>query len=139
VNFKKLNNFYILNLSPSDKVNEEIKKFCKKEAKKGGVFVGVGAVKWATLAHYSVADKKYSEKKFKKPLELTNLTGNVCFSGKEIVVHSHATFADKDLKVIAGHLVEAEISGAGEITFFPFDQKIKKAYNEATGLKLIDF
>ena len=138
-NFKKFKNFYILKISRGEKINETIANFCKKEAKKGGFFIGIGAVENATLAHYKVANKKYSEKKIRKPLELTNLTGNVCFSGKEIIVHSHATLADSNLKTIAGHLVEAKVSGACEIIFIPFDQKIEKIYDKITGLKLMNF
>lgn len=138
-NFKKFNNFYVLKISRGEKINRTIANFCKKEAKNGGFFIGIGAVEGATLAHYSVANKKYSETEIQKPLELTALIGNVCFSGKEMIVHSHATLADNELKTIAGHLVEAEVSGACEIIFFPFSQKIKKAYDKITGLKLIEF
>ncbi len=138
-NFKKFPIFYILKISRGEKVNEEIAKFCQGQIKSGGFFVGIGAVKNATLAHYSVADKKYSEKKIQKPLELVNLTGNVCFSGQDMIVHSHATLSDNNLKTLAGHLVEAEVAGACEVIFFPFSQKIKKVYDKVTGLKLMNF
>lgn len=138
-NFKKIGNFYLLKIPRGGKINEAIVNFCKKEAKRGGFFIGIGAVEEAILAHYSVAKKKYSQKKIKKPLELANLTGNVCFSGKEIIVHSHATLADDKLKTISGHLVEAKVSGACEIIFFPFNQKIKKIYDKITSLKLMEF
>ena len=138
-NFKKFDKFYILKIPRGKEINKSIEDFCKKETKKGGFFVGIGAVKGAILAHYSVANKKYTKIKIQKPLELTNLTGNVCFSGKEIIVHSHATFADNKLKTISGHLVEAEVSGACEIIFFPFSKKIRKTYDKITGLKLMDF
>jgi predicted DNA-binding protein with PD1-like motif len=138
-NFKKFKNFYLLKILKGQKINQTINAFCTKEAKNGGFFIGLGAVDEVILAHYNIVRKKYSQKKIKKPLELVNLVGNVCFFKKEIVVHSHATLADKELNTISGHLVEARVSGACEIIFFPFNQKIKKIYDRATGLKLVYF
>lgn len=137
MNFKKFTNFYIIRLSKGEEIQEEIKKFCQTRAKNGGYFWGLGAVEKAVLAHYDVGAKKYSQKEIKKPLEMTSLVGNVCFFEKEIIVHSHAVFADKDLKTFSGHLVEAKISGTAEVIFFPFNQKIKKFFDEETGLKLM--
>lgn len=136
---KKFTNFYILKISRGEEIQKAIEEFSKSHAKNGGFFIGLGAVAGVTLAHYSVKNKKYSQKIIKRPLELTNLAGNVCFSKGKIIVHSHAIFADKNLKVIAGHLVKAKVSGACEIIFFPFSQKIKKVYDKITGLKLMKF
>jgi predicted DNA-binding protein with PD1-like motif len=137
--FKKFKNFYILKFSKGEEIQKSIGEFSKSQAKNGGFFIGIGAVERATLAHYSVQNKKYSQKEIKKPLELTNLTGNVCFSQGKIIVHSHAIFADKNLKTFSGHLVEAKVSGACEIIFFPFNKKIEKVYDKITGLKLMNF
>ncbi len=138
LSFKKFPNFYILKIPLGKEINKFIEKFCQKEAQNGGFFIGLGAVKEAILAYYNVDKKKYIQKKFKKPLEIANITGNVCYFKKEVFVHSHATFADKNFKTIAGHLVEAKVVGACEIIFFPFPKKIKKVYNRKTGLKLME-
>ena len=135
--YKKFSNFYALKIYRGEEIQESIENFCKSEAKNGGFFIGIGAVENATLAHYSVQNKKYSQKEIKKPLELVSLIGNVCFSKGKIIVHSHATFADKNLKTFAGHLVEARVSGACEIIFFPLNKKIEKVYDKITGLKLV--
>jgi hypothetical protein len=139
MDFKKFTNFYILKISRGEEIQKSIEKFCQKKASNGGFFIGLGAIESVTLAHYNVKNKKYSQREIKKPLELTNLIGNVCFSEGKMLIHSHATLADKNLKTTAGHLVQAQVSGACEIIFFPFSQKIKKIYNKETGLKLMDF
>lgn len=134
---KKIKNFYVLKISKGEEIQKSIEKFSKKKAKNGGFFIGIGATEGAILAHYNVRNKKYNQQKIKKPLELVSLIGNVCFSEGKIIVHSHATLADKNLKTFSGHLVKAKISGAGEIIFFPFNKKIKKIYDKETGLKLM--
>jgi predicted DNA-binding protein with PD1-like motif len=135
--FKKFKNFYILKISRGKEIQKSIEEFIKKEAKNGGFFIG--AVEDATLAHYSVKDKKYTQKSIKKPLELASLIGNVCFSKGKIIIHSHAVLADKNLKTFSGHLVDAKVSGACEIIFIPFNKKIQKVYDKITGPKLMKF
>jgi len=135
--FKKFRNFYILSLKTGQKINESLKSFCKEKAKNGGFYFGIGALKDPVLAHFDPKTKKYTQKKFKGQFELANISGNICFFKKEIVVHSHCVLGDKNLKGFAGHLVEAQVSGAFEILFFPFPKKIKKEEDKETGLKLL--
>jgi predicted DNA-binding protein with PD1-like motif len=136
--FKEFKNFYILKISRGEEIQKTIENFSKQRAKNGGFFIGLGAVESAILGHYDVKEKRYSQKKIEKPMELTNLTGNVCFSKGKIIVHSHVTLADKNLKTFAGHLLKARVSGTCEIIFFPFQQKIEKVYDKTTGLKLME-
>lgn len=136
--FKKFKNFFILKISRGEEIQKEIEKFCLKFVKNGGFFIGIGATEGATLAHYSVKNKKYNQREIKKPLELVSLIGNVCFSEGKILVHSHATLADKNLKTFSGHLVKAKVSGACEIIFFPFSKRIQKIFDKITGLKLMN-
>jgi predicted DNA-binding protein with PD1-like motif len=58
--------------------------------------------------------------------------------GKEIIIHAHASFADKNMHPLAGHLVEAKISGTAEI-FLTKTKKLEKFYDQKTGFKLFSF
>jgi len=139
MDFKKQDNFYIIKISRGEEVNKSIQEFCKKEALNGGFFTGIGAVEKVVLAHYSVDDKKYSDKELEVPLELTSLIGNVCFDQEQMIVHSHATLSSPSMEAMAGHLVKAVISGACEVIFYPFAERVGKDYDEETGLKLMEF
>lgn len=139
MNFKKINsNIFLIRLDRGEKIIQSLQSFCQKNKIQGGFFYGIGAVDNAEIAHYDVATKKYSSKKINQALEMTAILGNVGFFEKEIIIHAHVNFADKQMKVIGGHLVEAEISGTGEI-FFVKLSKLTKKYNQETGLKLFEF
>lgn len=135
---KVLNNNFILRIKRKEKIIDELKKFCLKEKIYGGFFYGLGAVDAAELAHYDVATKKYTSKKFILPLEMTNITGSVGICDAELVIHAHATFSDKQMGVVAGHLVEATVSGTAEIYFIKTSRLIK-FYDSETGLKIFKF
>jgi hypothetical protein len=131
-------NRYIIALHRGDGIVKSLTKFCKEKKIKQGFFIGIGAVDFAELAHYSVENKKYSSKKFDIPLEMVSLAGNVIKEkDKDLIIHAHGTFGKDNFETISGHLVEARISGVGEIIFFPTQTKLEKSYDDETGLKII--
>jgi len=139
MHYQKINwQNYIIRLARGERIIESLKKFCQKEKIISGFFYGLGAVDKVEIAHYDVSAKKYSSKKFNLALEMVNLTGNIGFFKKEIIIHAHASFADKNMQVLAGHLVEAKISGTAEI-FLIKTKKLEKFFDQDTGLKLFSF
>jgi len=139
MNYQKINRQnYIIRLARGEEIIASLKKFCQKEKIKGGFFYGLGAVDETEIAHYDVSAKKYSSKKFNLALEMVNIIGNIGFFQKEIIIHAHANFADKNMQPLAGHLVEAKISGTAEI-FLTKTKKLEKFYDQETGLKLFSF
>lgn len=129
---------YLIILEKGENVVASLKGFCQKEGLVNGFFVGLGAVDEAELAHYSVTEKKYSSFKLKEPLELVSLIGNV-FLGpeRELLVHVHASLGRPNGEVLGGHLVEAVISGTGEIFFTPLSSNFQKEFDSETGLKIL--
>jgi len=134
--FKKLNNFaYILKLERGEEIMEVIFKFCKQKKIYAGYFFGLGAVNSVRLAWYSIINKKYTERKIKKPLEIVSLAGII--TAKKI--HAHIVLSSAMMKTYGGHLIQARISGACEIILTPGEGAIARKYDEAIGLELLDF
>lgn len=134
---KITNHFYLIRLNRGEKIVASLEFFCQKQKICGGSFFGLGAVDKVELAHYDVKKKKYSSLIFNQPLELTNLTGTIGLFKNKLIIHAHATLADKKLRAFAGHLVEGTISGTGEI-FLIKTPTLKKFFDKETGLKLFD-
>lgn len=65
------------------------------------------------------------------------MTGNVSVLDDELVVHTHGTFSDTEMQVVAGHIVEMTVSGTLEI-FFTETSPLQKVADEETGLRLFD-
>ena len=127
---------FLIRLDRGEEIVTSLLKFIQEKKLKGGFLFGIGAVDKAKLAHYSVSKKRYTEKEFRLPFELTSLQGNLAFLMGKPLLHLHATFAKKDFSLLGGHLVEARISGTGEIIFFPFTKKQLKAFDQETGLNI---
>lgn len=135
MDFKNLGGNYLIRLKRGEKIVATLEDFFKKQKIQGGFFFGIGAVDSVELAHYDVRAKKYSTISFNLPLEMTSLIGNIGIFNKQLIIHAHATFSDKKMQPVAGHLVEATISGTGEI-FFIKTRKLEKFFDQETGLKL---
>ena len=135
---KKIDDKYIIRLERGDKIIESIKNFCNENDVKLGYFFGIGALDQVELAHYIVENKKYSSKKFNEALEIVNLIGNVATMDNEIYLHCHITLSDKDMKAIAGHLVEGKIAATCEIILIPLNSEINRKYDDFIGLNLLD-
>ena len=135
--FKKIRpNEWMVRVARGETIISSLTDFCRKNNITGGAFYGIGAVDEVELAHYSVDDKKYSSKKFTEPLELTNITGTIGVEN-ELIIHAHVTLGRPDMSVLAGHLVDARVSGTLEVYFTQTPKLIKKKDKE-TGLKLFD-
>lgn len=133
--FKKLNNSsYILKLEPGEEIMEIVLKFCQKHKIYSGYFSGIGTTNKIRIAWYSVAKKKYVEKKFKKPLEIVSLFGII--TDKKI--HTHIVLSSEMMKTYGGHLILSRIAGAGEIILTPGDGTIARKYDETLGLEILD-
>ena len=129
---------FIISLRPGQEIISQIKKFCQKQKINNAFFYGIGAVDFIQLAHYSVADKKYSAFSFKEPLELVSLIGNVFPDDQqELIVHGHAVCGRPNGETVAGHLVKGYISGVGEIILEQLSSQLKKTYDPQTGLKVL--
>ncbi|MCL5433216.1 MAG: DNA-binding protein [Patescibacteria group bacterium] len=135
--FKKTGDKLVIRISRGENIINSLKKFCVGQNIQGGFFFGLGAVDAVEIAHYDVSAKKYTSKKFDSSFEMTNISGDVGYANDELIVHAHATFADQEMQVIGGHLVEATVSGTVEIIFFP-TEKLNKKYDKDTGLKIFN-
>lgn len=135
---EKIEGKFVVVLKKGENVVASLKDFCQKEGIRNGFFYGIGAVGEAEIAHYSVENKKYTSFKLQEPLEMVSLLGNVFLGPEnELIVHSHASFSRPDGEMIGGHLVEARISGTGEIFFTPLTSALQKSFDEETGLKVL--
>lgn len=128
---------YVVTIARGERIIEEITRLCVREGIRNAKIEGIGAVDKAELAHYSVADKKYTPFRLREPLEVVSLLGNVFLGQEALIVHLHAVMGKADGELVGGHLVEARVSGACEVVITTLGTLLHKEYDEETGLKLL--
>lgn len=136
--FKQINDKHIIKLEKGEKIIETLTEFLKKKSIKSGYFFGIGAVSKAEIAHFNLDTKEYSYKTFNEPLEIISLLGNISTLDNKIIIHSHITLSDPEMKVYGGHLKEATISATCEIILTKINKEIKRALDRTTNLNLLE-
>lgn len=128
---------YILRLDPKEEFIERLKNFAEKKRIQAGTFYALGSTEELILSWYNMDKKKYEDKTFREKLEVISILGNIARMGKEIVVHAHGSFSDRNMKMIAGHIKKMVISATCEIVFTKLDGELKRKFDKKTGLNLL--
>ncbi|MDO8633384.1 MAG: DNA-binding protein [Candidatus Wildermuthbacteria bacterium] len=131
------NNAYILGCRRGEEVVAELKKFCAEHTIEAASFSVIGAANEVELAWYDVHAKKYTIELLKEDLEITTVTGDIAKLKGETVVHMHGLFSDKSMNVKGGHVNKIVVAAACEITLQKLKGTIERAYDEETGLNLM--
>lgn len=134
--FRKANRGYIIRLFKGEKIIDSITKFCEDKKINSGIFHGIGAVLSIELAFYDLKKKIYTFKKINKLMEIVSLTGNIALLKDKHILHTHIVLSDDKMKAFGGHLKEAIVGGACEIVLTDLQVKIKREYDQDTGLNL---
>ena len=130
-------NHYVLSIDNHASLMAALAAFCEKEIVYSGVIGGLGAINEATFRFLDPATKQYVDKTFSEQMEITNLTGNISEKDGKPYLHVHITASRRDYTCVGGHLLDAKINGACELTVdsFPNLNPSRKA-DEETGLNL---
>lgn len=105
---------YIFRLPKGKDLLESLADFCHDNQVKCGIVNVIGAVESATLSVFDQAKKKYDKQVFSEAMEIVNLTGNISIQDNRPCVHAHAMFANKEYKVVGGHLLPGTKIFVGE-------------------------
>ena len=83
---------------------------------------------------------QYVDKTFAEQMEITNFCGNISEKDGEPYLHVHITASRRDYTCVGGHLLDAKINGACELTVDSFPQLHPgRRADEETGLNLYRF
>lgn len=130
---------FMLKLSRGEKVMETLAQFCEKRAIKGGFLHALGAVKNTEIGYYSLEKREYFFKTIPEEREVASMTGNIALVDGKPFIHAHAVLSamDEGLSCIGAHIKEAEVAVTLEVYLTPFATPFARAYDEETGLKLL--
>ncbi len=134
----KENNNYLLRFDRGEELIGVLKQFCQSEKISAGFISALGACSELKMAFYNLETKQYEEKEFKEDLEITNLSGNIANLEKDLILHIHGTFADREFKAFGGHVMSLTVGGTCEVHLTKFVGPMNRSLDASTGLKLLD-
>ena len=128
---------YTLRLERGEEVIGALTEWVKERGITAASMVGIGALEQVELGYYELPTKTYHRHTFPEDYELLNLTGNVSLlEDGETFVHAHVTIGGRDYSTKGGHLFSARVAVTVELVLTPLPGQIRRAFDEACGLKL---
>ena len=134
---RKGNNI-IVRLEVDDDINTKLLELAGKENITAGSLTGIGATDDFTVGVFDLEKSVYDKFSFTGNHEITALTGNFTTMNGEKYLHVHINCADKEGKLVGGHLLKARISLTAEIFVNVIDCDVDRKYDNALGINLMD-
>jgi uncharacterized protein len=100
------------------------------------VFSAIGAFSSAELGCYDQVKHEYGKILVDEPVELVSCSGNITIRDGQPFVHAHAALADRDGKVLGGHLMNGTVFAAEVHLQELLGQPLRRVHDQTTGLKL---
>lgn len=122
--------FYILRLVRGEEIISSLRFFAEKKRIPSGILWGIGAMRNVEIGYFDDRKKEYLKRRFRKSVEILNLTGSISYIEKKPYIHIHCTIGDKGLKCFGGHLFSGEITATAEIYINILTKKIMRERDE---------
>lgn len=137
--YKQMGNRYVVSINNHEEIAKALVSFCHEMKIESGIISGIGAINELTLRFFNPDTKRYEEKAFHEQMEIANLTGNISTLDGKAYLHLHVTVGRRDCSALAGHLLTATLSGAGEFVVEDYGVQVSRVYNPDLGLNVYDF
>jgi len=139
MDFTKTEKGYIVRLDRGEEITGKLKEFCSLQGIDCGTVIGIGSVESLKLGHYRVDTKRYTTREFNEPMEVSNLTGNICRMNGETYLHLHITVGNEQMQAYTGHLASGTVGGTCEVFISDDKGDVERRFSEETGLNLYSF
>lgn len=139
MDYKKINNKYIVRLDKDEEVIETLKQFCREQQINLGKLTGLGAINKVIIGTYKTETKKFYSSELIGDYEITSLIGNISKMDGDVYLHAHVNISDVDHKIYGGHLISATISATAEIFIEKIEGRVEKEYDADLGLVFYNF
>lgn len=127
-------------LEKGEDLLQALARICRDEKITLARLEAIGAVTGALVGYYDQEKREYRYTSFPGGREIVSLTGNVSLLDGEPMVHAHIALADREGRVVGGHLGEGTVVFACEYLIeeleTPDGAGLERSFDEATGLKL---
>lgn len=128
---------YTLAFESGDSVVDELLAFADEHDLKASHLTAIGAFQRARLGFYDLAEKEFDEIVVDEQVEVLSMTGNVARHDGAPALHAHVVLGRRDGSTIGGHLLAATVRPTLELMLVETPGTLQRAYDEASGLPLL--
>jgi uncharacterized protein len=128
---------FFLMMDRGDEILEGLTRFATETGVRAASLQGIGAVDQLTLGFYDLAATTYVRERWEEDLEVASLIGNIAVVDGGPFPHIHGVFGRRDFSTVGGHVFEAVVSVAVELTVLTSPEPMFRQVVDFCELKLI--
>jgi len=121
-----------------DEAFSGLQEFAEKYQVTSAHFTAIGALNGATLGWFDPQRKMYKKIPINGQHEVIGMSGDIALYQGKAVVHTHMVVGSPDGTTLAGHVLAAYVSPTLEVIVTVDPRTMKKRFDPATDLILID-
>jgi predicted DNA-binding protein with PD1-like motif len=129
---------FALVLATGDEVMSELAAFAKDHRLEASHFTALGACSDAVVAYFDWKTKQYQKIPIPEQTEILSLVGDVTIGDDGPKVHAHVVLGKSDATAHGGHLIAAHVRPTLEIVLTETPHRLRRRFDAASGLALID-
>jgi predicted DNA-binding protein with PD1-like motif len=129
---------FLVRFEIGEKLPDALIELARARGWQSAQVTGIGAVKGVTLAYYDLAERKYINHPVDGIVELISLIGNLASLDGNPIWHIHCTVADRNGNLKGGHLNTLEVAVTVECSILTGKKAARRAFDNYTGLNLLD-
>jgi len=123
LSFRKEGNLIVFRFEDGEDVVESLKRVTEEhQIQSGAILSGIGMLRDFEISFFSREKGGYVTNRFKEPVELLSLSGNISLRKNETFFHLHAALAKEDTNAIGGHLKKAIVHNTLEGVILKFSK-----------------
>jgi uncharacterized protein len=130
---------FVLVFETNDELAKTLRAFASEQGLASASFKAIGALSSVRLGWLNWTTKKYEPSvSLDEQVELLSLIGDIALKDGEPQVHAHVVVGKRDGTAHGGHLLQANVRPTCEIVLTESPVHLKKEFDPAAGIALIN-
>ena len=129
---------WALILGEGDEVVASLSRFAREMALDASQITAIGAFSRCVVGFYDLQRRDYLRIAIDEQAELLSLLGDIASDGDSPKLHAHVVLGLADGRTSGGHLLEACVRPTCEILITESPGHLRRVYDPATGLALLN-
>ena len=125
-------------LATGDEAIRALTGFATEHRLKATQFTAIGAFSRVVVAYFDWATKEYKNLPIDEQVEVLSLVGDISLEDDAPKVHAHVVLGKADATAHGGHLIEGHVRPTLEVVLTEAPRHLRRRFDRASGLNLID-
>lgn len=134
--YRQFGNTFMIRIDVGEDIVASLRKVCDEEHILLGRVEAIGATDHAVIGVYDPEKQIYYHETVDGFMEIASLNGSITAMDGKPYIHLHATLADQQHEIHAGHVIEMQVGATCEMFVIGIDGEVGRQRDGKLGINL---